>query len=405
MSTTNSIVTSDIVVPFVAEYESNLPVLMNGSTMLNKKYVGGAGTTVSYNMPQQGGTTATGAATTPGNYTTAEVPVVLTQYNQSVELSAVDQALNLESFEDQIAIPYGAAMASDIQKIACDEILLKADTIKVIASGTGDFKDVGGCIAQLNTARGYGTRFGAMSSDLSNQVQNSAVAYFNPSTSLSNSWMIGGIGKFRNVEFYETADISALNTGTHALGSGTALQLNDTVATEGLTTITLKVVGGTATLAGTLVKGEAFTVAGYYAVDIRGNATSNLYQFIAQATATAGSNLLAVTVKPLYFAAGPLKNISVTTLTAGAVATFSHAASSTYLRGFVWTKSAFVFATGPMKPLSNTVSKSAMTPKGISLMCQAGADINAGTDIIRWDCLAGFKLVKTGFAARYDVKI
>lgn len=405
MPTTNTIVTSDIVVPFVAEYESNLPVLMNGSTMLNKKYVGGAGKTVGYNMPQQGGTTVTGAATTPGNFVTAVVEVTLLQYNQSVALSSVEQSLELESFDEQIAVPYGASMASDIQAFACEEILLKADTIKVLASGTGDFKDVGGCIAQLNTARGYGTRFGAMSSDLSNQVQNSAIAYFNPTTNLSNSWLIGGIGKFRNVEFYETPDISALSTGTHALGAGTALQLNNTVATEGLTTITLKVVGGTATLAGTLVKGESFTVAGYYAVDLRGKATSQLYQFISQTTETAAANVIAVTVKALHFADGPLKNISKTTLTAGDVATFSHAANSTYLRGFVWTKSAFVFATAPMKPLSNTQSKSAMTPKGISLMCQAGADINAGTDIIRWDTLAGFKLVKSCWAARYDVKI
>lgn len=404
MSTTNTIATSAIVVPFVAEFESNLQVLMNGSTMLDKNFVGGNGTTVNYSVPSFG-STATGAATTPGNIVDGKVPVVLTQYNTSVELSQVDQALNLSSFDDQIAVPYGAKMASDVQVVACDELLLKADTIKVLGSGTGDFKDVGICIGQIRSARSYGKMVGAMSNDLSTQVQNSAVAYFNPSSQLSNSWMVGGLGKFRGAEFYETPDISALSTGTHALGSGTALQLNDTIATEGLTTITLKVVGGTATLAGTLVKGEAFTVAGYYAVDIYGNATSQLYQFISQTTATAAANVIAVTVKPLYFAAGPLKNISKTTLTAGDVATFSHAASSTYLRGFVWAQPAFVFASGAMKPLSNVATKSAMTPKGLSLMCQAGADIKAGTDIVRWDTLAGFKVIRSCWVARYDVKL
>ena len=404
MPVTNTIKTSDIVVPFAVEYERNCQILMNGSTVLNKSYKTNSGMTINLSLPSVGSALATGPATTPGNIVEDTVPITLIQYNKSVSLETVEQTLEMESFDDQVAVPYGAQMASEVQTIACNKMLLGADTMTVLGSGTAAYSDIGKAIGVIKGARAFGMLCGGLGTDLATQIQNSGLTLFNPSSQLSNNFLNGGLGKFRGADWFETPDISSFTSGSRTLGAGTAVRLKTAVTVNGSTSLVLEVAGGTATMTGTIAAGEAFTLSNVFACDIYEKALGSKYQFIAQELSTAGSNEFIVTVKGVYFT-GPKKNVSTSTLAATTAVTFSHANSSTYLRGFAWAKAAFIFASFPVRPLSNTIQKAARNPSGITFLCQAGGDINAGTDIVRWDTIAGFGLARSNWVHRIDVLV
>ena len=131
----NTILTSDIAVPFVAQFEMNMPILANGTTRYNNNFRGGNGTSMDVLIPDYG-TTVQGADLT-GNiagYANGSKTVTLTQYSKGVALTAVEQTLDLSDFEEQIAIPYAAELASTVQKAAASELLNKAD-IDIKSSG------------------------------------------------------------------------------------------------------------------------------------------------------------------------------------------------------------------------------------------------------------------------------
>ena len=54
-------------VPFVAEIESNLPILANGNTQFDKNFVAGNGTSIDVLIPSYGNT-GTGADITGANF-------------------------------------------------------------------------------------------------------------------------------------------------------------------------------------------------------------------------------------------------------------------------------------------------------------------------------------------------
>jgi len=390
----NTIVKSDIVVPLLGEFERNMQILMNGSTQFNKNYVGGHGSTINAVIPSYG-TTSTGAsvASNISAVTGGKVPITLLQYNQAVELTQVQQALELSDFEGQVGDPYGMKMASDIQTIAATTIMLAHDTIDVIGSGTAGYSNIGSGIGVIKSARAYGEMVGCLSNDLASQVQNSGLTLFNPSTQISNSFLNGGLGKYRGADWYETPDIAPLVTGTCTGFTVTS------ISTEGTTALAVTA----ATSGHTLKAGQSFTIPGHFAVDIYGVALSSLYQFIVQSDYTFPGTTGTVPVKALYMAAGPLKNISVSAVV-GAV-TMSHATSTTYYRGFMWAKPAFVYASAPMKKLTMVESFMGKSPKGLTLLGSTGTDIKAGTDIIRWDTLAGFAILRSNWVRGIHVKV
>ncbi len=400
----NNIITSRVAVPFVAEMESRLHILMNGNTQFDKNFVGGHGTTIDVIIPGYGAiNVGPDMSSFDLSYTSAKQSVTLVQRDTGVSLTQVEQSLYLSSYDDQIAAPYGAKFASDIQQVASQELLLKADTATVLNTGTGAYGDISKGISAIRAARSSGLIFGVLQNDLATQVQNSGLSFLNPSASISKSFLEGGIGKFRGAEWYETPDVAGLQAGDHT--PSTSANLRGTISADG-GTLNLSMSSGT--LTGTYKQGEIITLAGVKAVTIYGVALSQDYAFVVQADTLCASDKAAIPIKPVYIS-GPLKNISLSALPSSAlVATEQTTANNYYLRGIVWDKQAFVYASAKLPPLAMTKKTGEFKHadgQALSVLAQIGTDVIKGIDIVRYDVLTGFLLARSNWVSTILVKV
>ena len=409
---TNTIITSRIAIPFAAEVEASMPILMNGNRQFDKNFVAGNGSTVDVIIPGYGtvnvGPDMSGVDL---SYTAAKVSVTLVQRNVGVSLTQVEQSLALSNFDEQIAAPYGIKLGSDIQKLAAQELLLKADTAVILAGAgetvtTGQYATIGTAVTNLHAARASGLSFGAVQNELANQIQNSGLTLFNPSKTVESSFLNGGLGKFRGADWYETPDILTLTAGTH---TGTAV-----VGTVNAGGDTLTLSSGD--LAGTYKQGEVVYLTGVKAVDIYGLALNSLYAFVVQADASVLANSVALSIKPIILS-GPLKNVSVGAMPAGVATVSSQGvanvpaatiANSTYLRGIVWDKMAFVYAAAALQPLAMAKTLGDFkfaNGQALTVLAQKGTDFAKGIDIVRWDVLTGFLLARSNWVSSILVKV
>ncbi|TRZ51946.1 MAG: hypothetical protein D4S01_03830 [Dehalococcoidia bacterium] len=410
----NAINTSKIAVPFLAEFESNLPILMNGTVQYNSNFVGGNGTSLEVLVPDYGETVIGPDVTSSiGAYANGVKTVELVQYSKAIALTTVNKHLELSSYKDQVAEPYGAEMASTVQRIAANEILGNADTAVIVDQAAGGtYQDIGDTIALLNKARATGQKFGAVSPILASSIQNSGLTFFQ--ADLKEEFFSGKLGKFRGHKWYETADIDDLVTKARVNTGANAVV---TSMTEGSSLLTIKcATSGT----GLVVPGEIVTVAGVDALDIYGKSLGKEYAFVvaeptdssvdgggdssdwdkvdlAYKFAETTANQVVLKVKPVY-ASGVLANVSALPKAAD-VTTFATDASSTYYRGFAWSKAAFIHAAAKLQKLSNLVVKADGNGLGSYLIVQEGADVRTGQDICRWDTLKGFLLGRSNWCS------
>lgn len=389
----NSILTSSVRVPVLMSIEENLPVLANGVVNTNKNFVGGNGTSIDILVPNYGNTVSTTSGDLTGvlsDVQNGSVPVTLVQYSKGLQLSSVEKSLQLSSYDDQVAIPQGQLFASDVQKVAIDELKLSAATC--VVTTTNKYSDIGDGIANLEASRANGDYFGVFSPKIAKGVIDSGMQFFQ--ADLKGSFVSGDVGSYMQTRFFKTQDM------------GTPIVTGAQVVTTGVSSAGY-VAGGTAltitgaTLTGTFKKGQVFDLVGVNSVDAFGADTGIPYAIVLQADATAAGNSLAITIKPLY-ASGPLKN--VTALPTTTAATTPHAQNSTYQSVILWEKQAFVTASAPLKPLAVAESKPTKG-KIMNLRTSIVSDGIKDLDIVRWDALLGFKVIYRNRVARVDIKV
>jgi len=391
----NILETSDIRVPFLAEVEANLNVIANGTTQYNKNWVGGHGDTMQIIVPTYGNTVGTGADVTSNisDAQGAKKDVTIKQYNKAVSLTSIEQSLDLHSYEDQIAKPFGQKMASDIQTIAVDMLAQEAGTATV--SNTGTYAVIGDAVANLESSRAGGEIFGIMSPKIAKSVVDSGLSFFQ--ASLEKSFTTGSLGSYLGCKWSKSQDAgtplitSAFVADDVAVNQGTAY-------VAGATTLNIDAT----TLSGTYKKNQIIYVAGVNAVDVYGKDAGVAYPFILTEDVTASGDAVGWKIKGVY-ATGVNKN--VTALPAdGAVVTMAHTASSTYQIVLAWDNQAFVTAFAKLKPLATSQSKGTQG-KILNIMSQVVSDGLKGIDLVRWDCLAGFMVILRNFVSRVDIKV
>ena len=379
---------TSVAVPFIAQFAGKLPILMNANKQFDKEYKSGTGSSISILIPDHPDV-QTGAGVGSGsNYTSGSVTLSLTQRNVSIDATQIVRALDIHDFEGQVAKPYGAKLASTIQTIAADEIKLNADTQSVLS--TANFAGMATVIAGIRKARSYGELCGALDPQLSATIAGTGTSLFLPSNVSNDLHKDANLGRYHTAEFYETPDITALATGTATVDG----DVDGLVNTEGATTISIDGITGAT---GTIKAGQGFTIAGLNAVDIYGVDIGKPYVFVALADASVASNAVDITVKPLYFAEGPMKNISGV-VADGLAVTQLQDASSSYMAGIIWDKMSLAFGAAALAPISNTDTKT-INDSGLSVSVTKGADISAGKEIVRWDTLTGFKLIRSNWAS------
>lgn len=391
----NSILTSAVRVPFLAEIESNLPVLANGTVQYNKNFVGGNGSSIDILVPDFSVDTVTDGDLSShlSDIKNETRSIALTQYSFGVSRSMIENTLKLSSFADQVAKPKGRKFASDIQKLGIDTLKFGAATVSVASAGS--YTAIGDGVANVEASRANTDYFGVMSPKVAKEVVDSGLQFFQ--ADLKGSFLNGEVGSYLGTKWYKTQDMATPIT-VGAYTATTPVINQPTAYVAGATTLNIDA----ATLSGTIVKGMTFTVAGVNSVDVFGNDSGIPYAFIAQADVTASGDAAAITIQGVY-ASGPLKN--VTALPAdGAAITFLHSANKTYQSVLVWDKQAFVTATAKIAPLSN--GKGVATEgKVMNLLGQEGGNFLTGVDVIRWDVLVGFALIYRNMVSRVDIEM
>jgi hypothetical protein len=81
-----------------------------------------------------------------------------------------------------------------------------------------------------------------------------------------------------------------------------------------------------------------------------------------------------------------------------------HAASTVYQSVLFWDKQAFITASAKLKGLAVSEKKGA-SGKIMNSLLQVTSDGLKGIDILRWDVLMGFKLARSNWVSRVDVKM
>ena len=388
MATYNFTVTQ-VAVPFVAEYQKNLPLIVNSNKQLDKEFKSGTGSTMTVTIPDYP-TVQTGATAVPDNYASGDRQITLIHNNVSTDSNAVVRALEIKNFDEQIAKPYGARLASHIQERAADELKLNADT-HVIINDSSEFKNLGTAIATIKKARSYGKLVGVLDNELNQTIASAGLTFFNPSAQISDMFKESRIGMYGGAEFFESPDVTSLVTGD-LVDTGADAVVDGTLS-DGATSITFD---GT-NLTGTIKKGQVFTVAGCKVVDIYGNALSQDYSFVAQADATAVANSITVTIKPVT-TVKPSQNVSALPVD-GAAVTLVHEANSTYQAGVIYDTQGFIHGNAKFAPISNMEQKEMKVAKALSITTSKGADPINFKEIVRWDNLSAELLVRTNWAA------
>jgi hypothetical protein len=399
----NSILTSSIAVPFLAELEASLPIIQGGNVNFNREFVAGNGDSINILKPTFGNDVVDDGDLSGGSdlsdIQSGTVSVTLKQYSKGVYLTLVEQALKVSNMRDQIDVPMSSKMASDIQIKAWTDLWLSAGNVSVITTGSGavTFANMGTGISMLHTSRSVGQKVAVLPPDLAGAVMASGENLFQNVTGKEN-WTNGTLGKYRGVDCYETQDAgTALVVGTLTLNTVAVNQPSAYVA--GATALAIDATG----LVGTLKAGMAFTVAGVYAVDVFGNATTKLYPFVLQADVTAAGNAASCTIQGVY-ATGPLKNVSALPVN-DAVVTFLHASATTYQSILIWDKTTFAVASAKLAPMYDAKEQVSVNGKMMNLVMSKGGDFLTSKNYIRWDVLMGWKVIYQNLVARVDVKM
>jgi len=382
---------TQVAVRFVSKFQKLLPLIMNSNKQLDKEFKSGVGSSMTITIPDYP-TVQSGATAVPSNYASGDRLITLEHNNVSTDSNAVVRALDIGNFDEQVGDPAAARLASFIQTRSADYIKLNADS-HVVLSSANKFVELGQAISGIKKARSYGKCVGVLDPELNQTIASSGLTMFNPAAQVSDMFKNSKIGMYGGAEFFESADITSLVTGTVQLSASSAVV--GTTLVEGVQA--LKIDDAAILNTETVKAGTGFRIAGANVVDIYGNAISQSYTFVALADAVATAGTVTIVIKPLTLVK-PLQNLNILPA-AGAVVTQIQDKNSTYQAGVIYDTSSFIFANAKFAPISNMTQKEMKVAKSLSVTTSKGADPINFKEIVRWDVLTKELLARTSWAS------
>lgn len=387
--------------------DESLMILENNltfSSRVNKEYskdfaISGAkiGATVNARKPNRFVGT-TGPNLNIENINETSVPITLTtQFHVDFTMSSQDLTLIVDEFSDRYLKP---AMAAIANKIDFDGLALAGN----VANNVGTVGTIPADIAVLLAAGTKldneatprdGQRIAVWDPATNGSMVKSAAGLFNPSAKIGAQYESGifsptGLG----FDIGMDQNINTFTTGTRT---------NGTVSGAGQTGGTLLVTGLGA--AGTVKKGDTFTVAAVFGVNPQNRqSTGVLRQFVVTADATAdGSGNATLSIFPAINTAA--SNQQYQTVSAGpanaAVVTWDIVASTQYVANLAYHKDAFTMVTADLEDVSQYGAWGARRAhKGISMRIARQYAIGTDTVPVRIDVLYGWAPVYAELAVK-----
>lgn len=339
------------------------------------------------------------------------VPVTVEpEFGIDFDFTEFDRTLSVDDFNKRYLMPAGKRLATELDT----RIALRFYQSVANLSGTPG--------TTPSTALGL-LKAAAILDDCSCPRDGLRVAALNP---LATAYMVDGLKGLLNddgvIGMQTKTGLMKSNLGlafqmsqnvpTHTAGTqgGTPLinganqGTTTAVATENpyAATTTLVTDGWTAAAATRLKKGDVFTIAGVFAVNLENkNTLSNLKQFVATADAASdGSGNLSVIASPALIAAGAYQNVSNLPADNAAITVVSGTSGQISPQNMVFHRDAFTMVTVAMDVPKGMDMAEQITYEGVNLRFVRGYDITNNKRISRFDLMAGYGALRPEWAVR-----
>lgn len=354
------------------------------------------GNTLRIRLPNQYNVT-TGAALS-GSLDTAEISTLLTvatQKHVDTNFTTAELTNKLQDFMERIGEPSMSVLASNVDNDAASSIFDVYNIVGTPGTAPATAKVLLDSHTKMNyLAAPMTPRYLGLEPNANASMVDGLKGLFNPTGSTSSQYregmMADNVLGFR--EIYMSQSLPALTTGTRNAAYDTNTPAG---TTNGQTTIPID------TGAGTVARGEVFTIAGVFEVNPETKqSTGQLKQFACSVTYPGGAGNISIS-QPIY-KSGPRQNFTATggDIPDGADLTFFGSASTTYQQNVAYHRDAFTMVTADLVMPEGVQDSSRQVKDGLSL--RYVRQYRIGTDDIpaRFDILYGYLCMRPELSCR-----
>lgn len=330
----------------------------------------------------------------------SQVLTLATQKGVDINFSSVELTLNLDDFSTRILEPAMSRLAADVEYTVMSNVY--KDIYNQSGTGTSEpdaMVDVLNANAKLSQGlapEGDQRNF-ILDSKTMAPLVNTIALYFHKASELERAFQEGYIGQAGGVKWLESNMVPTHTNGSRT--DTTPICNTSTGITSGTATITTTGAGGT------MKKGDIFTIADVYAVNLETKQRyAHLQQFVITADFTNdATDVWAVSPTPIT--SGAKQNIelvsagaskAILNLTAGG----SGAASGVFIQPMVYHRDAFTFVSADLEMPKGVDFAAREVFDGISLRVVRQFDIVNDKFPCRIDVLYGYKTIRPEWAVR-----
>lgn len=313
-----------------------------------------------------------------------------------LELSGIDLTMNASAFDDwaeNFLKPAASRLVTDIEMSIFG---LYTDIYNLTGTPGTPPAAYGACsdARELLTHGGAPEedRYLALNPKAYNKLTSGLASGFNPQDETGQMVKTAKMFQIAGAKPFETA-----NAPVHTVGAYSGTPLTNGTGQEGGSLIT----DGWGTSATILKKGDVFTVADVYAVNINnGQNTGNLQEFTCTADVTSdGSGNATIPVSPQIITSGAFKTVNAAAGDGKTITVKTGTASTAYGQSIMFQKNAFGLVMASIKP-PRGLKATTRTYRGLSVTVVTGPDIMNYSEIWRMDAAWARKTFWSELACR-----
>ena len=396
----NSLLTIDMITRKALEIlENNLVITRNVNRQYDDSFaVEGAkiGSTLRIRLPDRALVTDGAALQVQNDNEQFTTLTVASQKHIGVNFTSAEMTMQLDDFAERVLKPRISQLAASIDADVANSFNNIYQSVGTPGTTPGTSLVLLQAQQKLNeSAAGMMPRFATVNPAANAALVEGMKGLFNPTSTISSQFKNGmmGEGVLGYDEINMSQSIKQFTTGTRTNGA-----VNGTVSTQGANTIALDGLGN----AGTLKKGDVFTIAGVFAVNPQTReSTGSLQQFVvtSDVTASAGGEATVAISPAIYTPDNALATVNSFPQN-DAVVTFLGAAGTGYAQNLVYHKDAITFATADLLLPQGVDLASRQVHNGISMRVVRQYDINNDRMPCRIDVLYGYSVIRPEMAVR-----
>ena len=396
----NSLLTIDMITRKALEIlENNLVITRNVNRQYDDSFaVEGAkiGSTLRIRLPDRALVTDGAALQVQDDNEQFTTLTVASQKHIGVNFTSAELTMQLDDFAERVLKPRISQLASSIDADVASSFNSIYQSVGTPGTTPGTSLVLLQAQQKLNEAAAtMMPRYATVNPAANAGLVEGMKGLFNPTSTISSQFKNGmmGEGVLGYDEINMSQSIKQFTTGTRTNGA-----VNGTVATQGADSIALDGLGN----AGTLKKGDVFTVAGVFAVNPQTReSTGSLQQFVvtSDVVASAGGEATVEISPSIYTSANALATVNSFPQN-NAVVTFLGSANTGYAQNLVYHRDAITFATADLLLPQGVDLASRQVHNGISMRVVRQYDINNDRMPCRIDVLYGFNVIRPEMAVR-----